>query len=56
MKISGTNQLWIAEINFVRLKNEFIYCAVVPVGRALDRRSNQNSASTAVVVPHDKSH
>jgi putative transposase len=31
IKISGTNQLWIADITFVRLKTEFIYLAIVLV-------------------------
>lgn len=29
MKITGTNQLWVADITFVRLKREFVYLAVV---------------------------
>jgi putative transposase len=48
MKISGTNQLWIADITFVRLKTEFIYLAGVldafsrkVVGWAVDRTLRQ---------------
>jgi putative transposase len=44
LKICGTNQLWIADITYVRLKTEFIYLAVVldafsrkVVGWSLDR-------------------
>ena len=44
MKVSGPNQLWIADITYIRLKAEFIYLAVVldafsrkVVGWALDR-------------------
>lgn len=29
MKITGTNQLWVADITFVRLKREFVYLAVL---------------------------
>lgn len=44
LKIAGTNQLWMADITFVRLKTEFIYLAVLldafsrkVVGWALER-------------------
>ncbi|HSZ01688.1 MAG TPA: IS3 family transposase [Terriglobales bacterium] len=44
MKLTGTNQLWVADITQVRLKREFVYLAVVldrfsrrVVGWALDR-------------------
>jgi len=44
MKLSGLNQLWVADITHVRLKREFVYLAVVldrfsrrVVGWALDR-------------------
>lgn len=44
MKLTGTNQLWVADITYVRLKREFVYLAVVldrfsrrVVGWALDR-------------------
>jgi len=29
MKLTGTNQLWVADITYVRLKKEFAYLAVV---------------------------
>jgi putative transposase len=44
LKISGPNQVWIADITYVRLKTEFVYLAVIldafsrkVVGWALDR-------------------
>lgn len=44
MKISGVNQLWVADITYVRLQEEFVYLAVVidrfsrrVVGWSLDR-------------------
>ena len=44
MKLTGINQLWVADITYLRLKNEFVYLAVVldafsrkVVGWALDR-------------------
>ena len=44
MKVSGANQLWIADITYIRLKAEFVYLAVVldafsrkVVGWSLDR-------------------
>jgi transposase InsO family protein len=44
MKVSGLNQLWIADITYIRLKAEFVYLAVVldafsrkVVGWSLDR-------------------
>ena len=36
MKLTGVNQLWVADITFVRLKREFVYLAVV-----LDRFSRK---------------
>ncbi|HXW91179.1 MAG TPA: IS3 family transposase [Terriglobales bacterium] len=29
MKLSGTDQLWIADITYIRLKTEFVYLAVI---------------------------
>jgi len=29
MKVSGPNQLWIADITYIRLKTEFVYLAVI---------------------------
>jgi putative transposase len=44
MKLSGTNQLWVADITYIRLKTEFVYLAVIldaysrkVVGWALDQ-------------------
>jgi putative transposase len=44
MKLTGINQLWVADITYIRLKQEFVYLAVVldafsrkVVGWALDR-------------------
>jgi len=44
MKLKGINQLWVADITYIRLQNEFVYLAVVldafsrkVVGWALDR-------------------
>jgi transposase InsO family protein len=44
MKLSGINQLWVADITYIRLKTEFVYLAVIldgfsrkVVGWALDR-------------------
>jgi len=44
MKLTGTNQLWVADITYIRLKAEFVYLAVIldgfsrkVVGWALDR-------------------
>ena len=44
MKLTGANQLWIADLTYIRLKNEFVYLAVIldawsrrVVGWALDR-------------------
>ena len=44
MKLTGMNQLWVADITYIRLKKEFVYLAVIldafsrkVVGWALDR-------------------
>jgi putative transposase len=45
MKLTGINQLWVADITYIRLKAEFVYLAVIldgfsrkVVGWALDRK------------------
>ena len=45
MKLTGMNQLWVADITYIRLRTEFVYLAVIldgfsrkVVGWALDRR------------------
>ena len=44
MKLTGINQLWVADITYIRLQREFVYLAVIldafsrkVVGWALDR-------------------
>ena len=44
MELTGVNQLWVADITYIRLRNEFVYLAVIldgysrkVVGWALDR-------------------
>jgi len=44
MKLTGIDQLWVADITYIRLKTEFVYLAVIldsfsrkVVGWALDR-------------------
>jgi transposase InsO family protein len=32
MKLTGINQLWVADITYIRLKTEFVYLAVIPDG------------------------
>jgi hypothetical protein len=55
MQLSGINQLWVADITFVRLQQEFVYVAVIldaysrkVVGWALDRSLAAQLAITAL--------
>jgi transposase InsO family protein len=55
MQLSGINQLWVADITFVRLQQEFVYVAVIldaysrkVVGWALDRSLAAQLAVTAL--------
>jgi putative transposase len=55
MKLSAVNQLWIADLTYIRLKSEFVYLAVIldawsrrVVGWALDRSLAARLAVTAL--------
>ena len=55
MKLRGIDQLWVADITYIRLKTEFVYLAVIldgfsrkVVGWALDRTLASRLASTAL--------
>ena len=55
MKLTGINQLWVADITYIRLKAEFVYLAVIldrfsrkVVGWALDRTLTSRLAQTAL--------
>jgi putative transposase len=55
MKLTGVDQLWLADITYIRLKTEFVYLAVLldgfsrkVVGWALDRTLASRLASTAL--------
>jgi transposase InsO family protein len=55
MKLTGMNQLWVADITYIRLKKEFVYLAVVldafsrkVVGWALDRTLSSRLAIVAL--------
>ena len=57
LKLSGINQLWIADITYIRLEAEFIYLAVVidafsrrVIGWALDRTIEDDLALAALRV------
>jgi len=52
MKLTGINQLWVADITYIRLRMEFVYLAVMldsysrkAIGWALDR-----SLTTALIL------
>jgi transposase InsO family protein len=55
MKLTGINQLWVADITYIRLKAEFVYLAVIldrfsrkVVGWALDRTLGNRLAVSAL--------
>ena len=55
MKVSGVNQLWVADITYIRLRKEFVYLAVVidrfsrrVVGWSLDRSLSSRLTITAL--------
>jgi transposase InsO family protein len=55
MKVTGVDQLWVADITYIRLKTEFVYLAVIldgfsrkVVGWALDRTLASRLASRAL--------
>ena len=55
MKLTGINQLWIADITYIRLRTEFVYLAVIldafsrkVVGWALDRTLANRLTSSAL--------
>ena len=55
MELTGIDQLWIADITYIRLESEFVYLAVVldaysrrVIGWALDRRLEAELAITAL--------
>ena len=55
MRVSGVNQLWVADITYIRLEREFVYLAVVVdvfsrrcVGWELDRRIDTGLALDAL--------
>jgi transposase InsO family protein len=55
MKLTGIDQLWVADITYIRLKTEFVYLAVIldgfsrkVVGWTLDRTLASRLASTAL--------
>ena len=62
MKLTNINQLWIADITYIRLETEFVYLAVVldafsrrVIGWALDRNAggaaHDGSTGDGLVAP-----
>ena len=58
MKLTGIDQLWVADITYIRLKTEFVYLAVIldgfsrkVVGWALDRTLASRLATAALEWP-----
>ena len=58
MRITGIDQLWVADITYIRLKAEFVYLAVIldgfsrkVVGWALDRTLGNRLTITALTTP-----
>jgi putative transposase len=55
MTLTGTDQLWVADITYIRLQEEFIFLAVIPdvysrrvIGWALDRTLEDDLTLTAL--------
>jgi putative transposase len=60
MELTGIDQLWIADITYIRLETEFVYLAVVldaysrrVIGWALDRHLEDDLAIAALEWPSD---
>ena len=56
MRLTGINQLWVADITYVRLKGEFVYLAVIldgfsrkVVGWAVDRTMMSSRLTVAAL-------
>jgi putative transposase len=63
MNLTGVNQLWVADITYIRLETEFVYLAVVldafsrrVVGWALDRTLEANLALAALLMALEERH
>ena len=61
MQVSGINQLWVADITYVRLQQEFIYLAVIldvysrrVVGWSLSRQLDSGIAQRALKMAWDQ--
>jgi transposase InsO family protein len=61
MELSGINQLWVADITYIRLETEFVYLAVVidafsrrVIGWALDRTLEDDLAIEALGMAFDQ--